>query len=321
MIYLNSKDILNVGKNWGETIRVIEDTVHAMDKGDYAQPIKPYLRYNDMSNRIIAMPAFIGGSFDKAGLKWIASFPGNLKLNKPRASSVIILNNSHTGESEAVINTAILSMIRTVSVSGLIVQHYDQVRNLEEFSVGIIGWGPIGKGHAEMFLNQFGERIKKIYVYDISGIEIEDVSIFGEKLEVVNNWEYVYSNSDIFVTCTASKERYINGKPKKGALLLNVSLRDYKAEIYEEVKSSIIVDDWKEVCRENTDIELMNKQKGLVEEDVMNIIELICYSGMEKFEDEETIMFNPMGMSVFDISIATYYMQKAIKLNIGTYLD
>lgn len=321
MIYLNSKDILDIGKDWAETIRVIEDTVHAMDQGDYAQPIKPYLRYKDMSNRIIAMPAFIGGPFDKAGLKWIASFPGNLKLNKPRANSVIILNNSHTGETEAVINTALLSVIRTVSVSGLIVKYFDRVRHLKEFNVGIVGWGPIGKGHAEMFLSQYGNRIAKIYVYDIRGVEVEDVSNFGDKLEVVNDWEQAYKNSDVFVTCTVSEERYISGKPKERALLLNVSLRDYKVDIYEEVKGSIIVDDWQEVCRENTDIELMNLHKGLAEHDVTNIIELVCYNGIKKFDDNQPVMFNPMGLSVFDISIATYYTRKAMQLNIGTNLD
>lgn len=45
---------------------------------EFAQPIKPYLRYNNLKNRIIAMPAYAGGECDMAGIKWIASYPDNI---------------------------------------------------------------------------------------------------------------------------------------------------------------------------------------------------------------------------------------------------
>lgn len=322
MKYLNEKNIREIGVNWLENINVIEETVRCLDKGDFAQPIKPYLRYRDLKNRIIAMPAFVGGKFNIAGIKWIASFPDNIKNRIPRAHSVVILNNADSGEPVAVINTAFLSIIRTASVSGLIMRYYDYARNLKKFNLGIVGWGPIGKNHFKLFTELYGNRIEKIFLYDMVSINKNEIDFDDkEKIIVTKNWEEAYRDADVFITCTVSKDRYINMRPKEGSLQLNVSLRDYKADIFDYVKSNIVVDDWDEVCRENTDIELFHKEKGLNKESVKTINDVVCRNYFESLGKEQCIMFNPMGMGVFDMAIGNYYFEKSKDKKIGTTLD
>ena len=53
MIYLNEENLKQIGINWNETIEVIEDAVMCLNNKDFSQPIKPYLRYRDLKNRII----------------------------------------------------------------------------------------------------------------------------------------------------------------------------------------------------------------------------------------------------------------------------
>lgn len=60
MLYLNDRDIREVGLDWPSLVESIETTVRILDSGDYAQPVKPYLRYKNPQNRIIAMPAYVG---------------------------------------------------------------------------------------------------------------------------------------------------------------------------------------------------------------------------------------------------------------------
>jgi len=124
MLYLNENDILKIGIDWNKTIDSIKEAVRCYRDKDYSQPIKPYLRYRDLKNRIIAMPAFLGGNFNISGIKWIASFPKNIESGKPRANSIIILNNANTGEVISSINTSLISTIRTASVSGLVIKNY-----------------------------------------------------------------------------------------------------------------------------------------------------------------------------------------------------
>lgn len=321
MIYLNEKDILKIGIQWEETVDTIEKAVRSLNEKDYAQPVKPYLRYRDLVNRIIAMPAFVGGDVDLAGIKWIASFPGNIDNNIPRAHSVVVINESHTGIPIAIINTALLSVIRTSSVTGLMIRYFLKTRPMDNINVGIIGWGPIGRYHFKMVTELLKDKVAKVCLYDLRGANPDLVeSAYKDKITVTDSWQDAYRDADIFMTCTVSKAPYIDEKPKPGSLQLNVSLRDYTVEMYDYTKA-IIVDDWEEVCREKTDIEMMHLEKGLKEEDTKTIADVVCNNCMADYPADEAVMFNPMGMAVFDIATAGYYLDKAKAMGVGQELE
>jgi ornithine cyclodeaminase len=321
MLYLNEKYLREVGINWEQLVDVIEQTVRCLGDKDFVQPVKPYLRYRDLKNRIIAMPAFIGGDFDMAGIKWIASFPDNIHKGVPRAHSVVILNKAGTGQPVAIINTALLSILRTAAVTGLMVRYFDKVRPLKDVNLGIIGWGPIGRNHLRMVMDLYGDKIAKIFLYDIRPIDKSAIDFVPrDKIVIAENWEQAYVDADVFITATVSKASYIDKEPKKGSLQLNVSLRDYKTDIFEYVKDSIIVDDWEEICREKTDIEMMHLEKGLEEKDTKSIIDMVVGNCMADYPAEVPIMFNPMGMAVFDMAVGTYYFREAQKKGVGQEL-
>lgn len=322
MIYLNENTILKIGIDWEKTIDVIRKTTLCLDRKDFSQPIKLFLRFRNPKNRIIAMPAFVGGKFDIAGIKWVSSFPRNIYNNIPRAHSIFVLNDSKTGIPIAMINTNMLSIIRTTSVSGLILSSFNYVRNLKNLNIGIIGWGPIGQHHYKLVTYLFRENIQNVSLYDIRKIDPKTIPARHKNItRVVDRWEDAYKNKDIVITCTVSDSTYINKKPKKGALLLNISLRDYKTSVYDYVKDGIIVDDWEEVCRENTDIENFYLKKGLKKEKTFSIIDVLDKNILKSFPKERTIMFNPMGMAVFDVAIAKYYLVAANSLKLGVILN
>jgi len=320
MLYLNERDIKEIGINWSETTEVIKDILLCMDKGDFAQPLKPYLKFRDLKNRFIAMPAFVGGDFDVAGIKWIAGFPDNIYKGMPRAHSMIFLNSTETGEPVATINTALISIIRTASVSGLVMKNYDKVRNLKDINIGILGRGPIGKHHMKMCLGLFGDKIKNIYSHSLRPVDKETLEI-SDKIIPVDTWEEAYKDADIFITCTVPTESYINLPPKKGSLHLNVSLRDYGTSIYEYAKDNIIVDSWENVCRSGTDLEKMHLEKGLKQENVKTLIDIVTKDCMKEYGENDVIMVNSMGMGSFDVATAAYYYKKASSMNLGKQLD
>lgn len=323
MLYINEKIIKDIGVNWNDIINVIEDTVKSLEKQDIAQPIKPYLRYRDEKNRIIAMPAFVGGNIDMAGIKWIASFPDNIKKDIPRAHGIVILNDSFTGKPVSILNTTLISIMRTAGVSGALIRAYDKVKNLKKVKVGIIGWGPIGQYHFKMVTDLFGRNIENITIYDIRQIDRNTIDgAYRDKVTIADYWREAYVDADICITCTVSKAPYIDIEPKKGSLLLNVSLRDYKVtEIYDFIKKGIVVDDWEEVCREDTDVEVMYKEKGLRKDDTKSIIDVICKNGLREIPQDQAVMFSPMGMAIFDIAVGTHYFQKVQEVGNGQVLE
>ncbi|HYE54112.1 MAG TPA: 2,3-diaminopropionate biosynthesis protein SbnB [Chitinophagaceae bacterium] len=323
MRYLNEKHIREIGIDWHDVIDTIEATTALLKQKDYNQPLKPYLRFKDQKNRIIAMPAYVGGRTDTAGIKWIASFPDNIHKNKVRAHSVLVLNDADCGEPICVINTGLLSGIRTAGVTGFIVRKYFAYRDDDygKLNAGIIGFGPIGQLHFKMLQEVFGDKIDTFYLFDTKGVDPALVEINGHKVVIAKSWQEVYDNCLLLATCTVSPNRYIAARPRKGSLYLNVSLRDFETDFMKEV-DAIIVDDWEEVCRENTDIERAHKTYGLNKDNVQSITDLVNIS-TPPFHNlkDSSVMFNPMGMAVFDIAVARYYYDEATEKSVGVVLE
>lgn len=323
MKYLNENDLHRMGIPWQELLNVVEECTLLLADKDYAQPVKPYLRYHDLRNRIIAMPAFVGGNIQSAGIKWIASFPGNLIKQLPRAHAVVVLNDATTGQPLAFINTALLSGIRTAAVTGFAIRQYlrGDLHPQQRLCFGIIGFGPIGQLHLRMLLEHFGDAISDIFLYDLRGISPADIAPyqgFFAQVHIAGGWEEVFSNADIFITCTVSANRYINRMPEKGKLYLNVSLRDFEPAFLQAV-DVMVVDDWEEVCRENTDIEVAMKQGYVSEAGVLSIAQITGDSRFSR-QSEHSVMFNPMGMAIFDIAVARFYYERSHKEAIGISL-
>lgn len=307
MYYLNSDNLGKINRHWDQIIDVIEHSVAIMSDNDFSQPVKPYLRYKNHNNRIIAMPAYIGGDIDIAGIKWIASFPQNIRSGLKRANSVTILNNAATGEPVCIINSTLVSEVRTAAVSGAVLRKFLGLKN-ERFDwiVSITGFGPIGQMHLEMITALLGDRIQDVFLYDPKGVDMTKVPAgIRKKTVVCECFQELYDNADIFITATVSDERYVTKKPKPGSLHLNVSLRDYSPEFARYV-DFMIVDDWEEVCRENTDIEMMYSCGHLKKEDAISLIDLFGKKQL-KLNEWDVVMFNPMGMAVFDMAIGKYY--------------
>jgi len=321
MIYLHDGHIRDIGVDWQRLSGIVEDVVRLREAGDSVSPLKTYLRFGDRTNRIIAMPAYVGGSVELAGIKWIASFPANGRLGLPRAHNTILLNDTATGQPLAMLHSGLLNGLRTASVSGVVLRAYLAARAPAELRLGIIGWGPIGRLHLDMCAQLFGSRLKRVMLYDLRGIDAESVPEHLRAItDIAADWRSVYRSSNVTATCTVAAERYIDEEPPPGALLLHVSLRDYQPESLAKLRA-VIVDDWREVCRENTDIEQLHDRYGLSEPDVRTLADVVCREALADYAAEAPILFSPMGLAVFDIAIAGHYWRRAIELGKGIRLE
>ena len=53
---------------------------------------------------------------------------------------------------------------------------------------------------------------------------------------------------------------------------------------------------------------MMHKERGLKEEDTKTIVDVVCNNCLDSYPKAEAIMFNPMGMAVFDVATGRYYL-------------
>src|SRR5438046_2617703 len=114
---INGKTVFDVVRaRRSECIRIVREAYLAHADGQSVNPDSYFLRFPDKPDcRIIALPAYLGNDFDVAGLKWIASYPGNIQRGFPRASAVLVLNSYETGYPFAILESSIISAARTAA--------------------------------------------------------------------------------------------------------------------------------------------------------------------------------------------------------------
>src|SRR5258707_9281233 len=117
---INGKTVFDiVHAHRAECIDIVRDAYLAHARGHSVNPDSYFLRFPEKPDcRIIALPAFLGDGFGVAGLKWIASYPGNVRRGFPRASAVLLVNDYETGYPFAILGSSINSGARTAASGG-----------------------------------------------------------------------------------------------------------------------------------------------------------------------------------------------------------
>src|SRR5438552_8493903 len=129
--YLSQEDVVAAGGlDMPAVIDVIERAFLVKAAGQVSMPPKVMITWADepgteeRHGRIMAMPAYVGGEFDVAGLKWIPSVPDNpARRGLPRANALVLLSDRETGLPLAVMDGTVVSATRTGAVTGVALRH------------------------------------------------------------------------------------------------------------------------------------------------------------------------------------------------------
>jgi len=229
-------DIIRVHRD--ECIGIVRDAYLAHDHGQSVNPDSYFLRFPGKPDcRIIALPAYLGNGFHVAGLKWIASYPGNVQRGFPRASAVLVLNSYDTGYPFAILESSIISAARTAASASL-AAYWLNGQSRKAHSLGIVGTGFIAR-YVYDFLVDTGWEIDDVRLYDASPIESEkfrDKTCRPERhraVAVAPDVEQLVRACDLILFTTVASAPHIADAAlfEHNPLVLHISLRDLAPEV------------------------------------------------------------------------------------------
>ncbi|GCA66444.1 ornithine cyclodeaminase [Mediterraneibacter butyricigenes] len=359
-LYLSEPDMIKAGvKDMASCVEVMEDMLVTLYKGDYVMgganhnshgcmitfPDEPQfdgMPKNADDRRFMAMPAYLGGNYQMAGMKWYGSNVENKQKGLPRSILMMMLNDKDTGAPLALMSANLVSAYRTGGIPGVGAKY---LAKKDSEVVSIIGPGVMGKTSLAAFVSV----CPNLDTVKIKGRSQRSLDAFTgfireelpqiKHIEICDSVEEAVRDSDIVSFTTTVKDDvssfpYINGDwVKKGALISMPSAARFDDEFLTSCKlvvdNSKLYEAWEEeypyptypqmqiIGTKFTDLKHEGKIK---EEDIIDLADIIENRHPGRENDEEVIVYSVGGMPVEDIAWGGTVYRNAKKLGIGIKL-
>jgi ornithine cyclodeaminase len=313
---INGKTVFDIIRaHRAECIEIVREAYLAHADGQSVNPDSHFLTFSDKPDcRIIALPAYIGNGFDVAGLKWIASYPANIRRGFPRASAVLVLNSYDSGYPFAILESSIISAARTAA-SAVLAAHWLNGQSHRVTSLGIVGTGFIAR-YVYEFLIDTGWTIEEVRLYDLSPLESEKFRTTACRLEqhrtvtVVPDVAQLVTACDLILFTTVASTPHITDATlfEHNPLVLHISLRDLAPEIL--LKSQNVVDDVEHVMKANTSPHLAEQNTGNRSFVTGTLADVM--TGRRSMNRSRPIIFSPFGMGILDLAVGKWVYDQAV---------
>jgi len=186
-----------------EIIQAVEEGFVLKGEGMIQLPRKPEIHPRE-DCYIHAMPSFISGIADTAGVKWVSRYPSNPEKGLPLIMGMIILNDAETGTPLAVMDAGWITAYRTGAATAVTVK---KLAPENGSTLSIIGLGVQARTQL-IALRESMKGLRKVKAFDINP---DHARMFFEEMqrktpeleiEICPDIESALGRSDIVVTCT-----------------------------------------------------------------------------------------------------------------------
>ena len=323
LLILNAEEVSSILSGREQQIfELVKSVYELQDSGQISLPYSTFLRLpNAAAGRIIALPAYVGGPFDIAGIKWIASVPENLGKGLERATALIVINDPETGRPMIVLEGSHISAARTAASAALAAQILVPPSDTQR-CFGLIGCGRINLEVVRFLRYAFRPNLD-LYIFDLyrdraAGFKERLEEIFPElKVHVANSLDAVFEECRTISFATTSTQPYVRnlGQAANGSTILHISLRDLAPEII--LNSDNVVDDVDHVCRAQTSVHLaaeVCQHRNFMQ---CTLTELLTGKTSWRRDVGRTTIFSPFGLGFLDIALAKLVAGIAVNSGVG----
>ena len=294
--------------------------------------------------RFMAMPAYLGGKFDMAGMKWYGSNAANKEKGLPRSILMLTLNDKDTGAPLAFMSANILSAYRTGAVPGVGFKYFAKE---DAETIGIVGPGVMSKtalaaavavrptlknvkvkGRGKASLQKFVDHAKKEY---------PELNIYA-----VDTIEEVVRDSDIVSVSTSSPTGDPSLYPyiaeewiKPGAIIESTAaLRfddDFIINRARTVTDNIMLyEAWEEEMKPNAyntipipavHVEDLIAEGKMKPEQIDDLGDVLLGNIPVHRKEDEIVIYSVGGMPTEDVAWGSMVYRNALEKGIGTRLN
>ena len=324
-LFLNQQDVIDAGAADVDWVGAVLEQVFKLHEAQaFTAPPSSFLKRPEcphVADRIIGLSAHVGAPFDTEGMKWIASSHINPEHGLPRANAVIILNDPVHRLPIAIMEGALISAMRTAVVQALAARY---LARPDSESVGLVGAGRIG-ALTLWAISKWFPDIQHYRAFDQNAGRLQafadHMGTLGITVEPVPCFQDALSEADMGIVATTESEPYVTAPEfKRGALFMNVSLMDPTFELV-SAADKIVVDDWHQSVHSDRVLARMHREGLVTRDSIHGEFGAVVSGHIPGREDpDERIFWNPFGLAIEDIAVASAIYDQALSKGLGKTL-
>lgn len=362
-LYLSEQDMIRAGvTDMPACITSMEEMFKLLYHGDYrmAGPNNdshgamvtfpenspfPTMPKPTADRRMMAMPAYLGGNFQTAGVKWYGSNIANREKGLPRSILMFTLNDADTGAPLAHMSANLLSAYRTGAIPGVGAKYLARQNSRV---IGLLGPGVMGKTTIAAFLSVC-PNVDTVKVKGRGAASLDAFIAWLKNtypqvttIQIVDTLEEVVRDSDLVAYCSSGETGDASTYPivkrewvKAGAFLAMPALCALdegmeRADVRKVLDNTGLYNAWFEEVPKpahNTipiiGVRFMDMlaDGALTADQLEDIGQIIAGEAPGRKNDDEIIIMSVGGMPVEDVAWGTVLYRNALQRNIGVKLN
>ncbi|NIE65279.1 tyramine oxidase subunit B [Burkholderia sp. Ax-1719] len=295
--------------------------------------------------RFMAMPAYLGGRFRTAGMKWYGSNIENREKGLPRSILTFVLNDADTAAPLAFMSANLLSAYRTGAIPGVGARH---LARKDSRVVGIVGPGVMAKTTL-MALMAVCPLIDTVKIKARGQASLDSFLTWLDQtfpqvktVTLVDTVEAVVRDSDIVTYCSSGATGDPSQYPlvkrewvKPGTFLVmpascNIDEGMEQADVRKVVDNTGLYEAWFEELPKpaHTHVPVIGVRfmdmiaEGKMSADQLEDLgKIVAGESSGRNNDEEIIIMSVGGMPVEDVAWGTVVYRNAVERGIGVKLN
>ena len=305
-------------------IEILEQAFGELASGSAVMPQRTAVADADVNGWYAFMPAQLK-SMGALGVKSVTVYKDNPAGHSlPATLATIVLMNSQTGQTVAVMDGGYITAMRTGAVTGLATKYLARKNSKV---AGVMGAGV--QARAQLWGMAAGANLEKAMVFSLDppdaqrAFAAEVSEMLGIPIEPAGSARELVESVDILSLATTATTPIIEAEWVQPGLHINgigshaVGVRELDTATV--VKSKLVCDHVEACLAEAGDIQIPIEEGALDPADIYGEIgELITGAKAGRESEDEVTLFKSVGLSIQDISAAHFVYHRALEQGVGT---
>lgn len=319
--YLSRDDALAAGAgDWRLALADVRAATALLGQGEAGMVAECVLPMgDDPREKAYGLPAFVGGEYDAAGLKW-AVHRAAPRDDLPSITSATFVNRLSDGRPVGLVESALLTRMRTAAVSAIAVE---TLLAAPPRTAAILGAGAQARAHLEMLQALF-PSLEAIRLWNRGherlGAMLTGPAASQGRVSARENLDAAIEDADVVFCCTSSPRPLLDAAAvRPGRLIVQVG---YHEVAFDAIAASdfVAVDLWGEFAEKSAKSLFQMYRAGRfapaqVAADLSGLV-----AGGTRPPPGASVYFSSFGLNLFDIALAARVLRRAEAGGIGTVL-